>query len=93
MIAVMGVEKMSVSFDLQLGEAIRTSAAATSQSVSAWLSEAARARLRNEALGEAVAAWEHQFGPLGEAEVEAAQQVLDRTSKRRARPAGSLPRQ
>ena len=33
----MGVEKMSVSFDLDLGEAIRASATGRSQSVSAWL--------------------------------------------------------
>ena len=50
----MGVEKMSVSFELELGEAIRTSATAAGQSVSAWLADAARDRLRLEALEDAV---------------------------------------
>ena len=84
----MGVEKMSVSFDLDLGEAIRTSAARGSQSVSAWLGAAARDRLRNEALGEAVAAWEQEFGALTDEEVAAAERLLDRAAKRR-RTAGA----
>ena len=72
----MGVEKMSVSFDLELGEAIRTSAGRDHQSVSAWLAEAARDRLRLEALGEAVHAWEGEFGALTDAEVAAAERAL-----------------
>jgi hypothetical protein len=73
----MGVEKMSVSFDLELGEAIRSSAAGDGRSVSAWLAEAARDRLRLEALGAAVAAWEERFGPLTDAEVADAERRLD----------------
>ena len=72
---------MSVSFDLELGEAIRSSAAGEGRSVSAWLAEAARGRLRLEALGDAVAAWEEQFGPLTEAEVAAADRLLDQPAK------------
>lgn len=78
----MGVEKMSVSFDLELGEAIRTSAAGGRQSVSAWLAEAARDRLRLGALGEAVTAWEQEFGPLTEAELADAERVLDRAARK-----------
>ena len=83
----MGVEKMSVSFDLDLGEAIRASATSTSQSVSAWLADAARDRLRLEALGEAVAAWEEKFGALSDAEVADADRTLDRAAKKRRRGA------
>ncbi|HEY4409620.1 MAG TPA: hypothetical protein VGO87_07045 [Acidimicrobiia bacterium] len=72
----MGVEKMSVSFDLELGEAIRSSAASGNQSVSAWLAEAARDRLRHEALGEAIGAWEQAHGPLTDAEVAEAERLL-----------------
>ena len=85
----MGVEKMSVSFDLELGEAIRTSAGVGQQSVSAWLAEAARDRLRLEALGEAVSAWEEKFGALTDAEVAEADRLLNppggrkRTARRR----------
>lgn len=76
MIHGMGVEKMSVSFDLELGEAIRTSAAEGNQSVSAWLAEAARDRLRLEALGEAISAWEQEFGALTDAEIAEAEALL-----------------
>lgn len=69
---------MSVSFDLELGASIRTSAAAAGQTVSAWLAESARDRLRLAALREAVSAWEDQFGPLSDDELAAADQVLDR---------------
>ncbi|MGH3754122.1 MAG: hypothetical protein ACRDRP_15785 [Pseudonocardiaceae bacterium] len=81
----MGVEKVSASFDLTLGEAIRASASGAGQSVSAWLAEAARDRLRLEALAEAVTAWEQEFGPLTEAEVGDADQVLERAAKRHRR--------
>jgi len=71
---------MSVSFDLELGEAIRTSASSANESVSAWLAQAARDRLRLEALGEAVAAWEAEHGRLTEAEVAEAERTLERGS-------------
>jgi hypothetical protein len=77
----MGVEKMSVSFDLELGEAIRSGAAGEGRSVSAWLAEAARDRLRLAALGDAVATWEEHFGPLADAEVAEADRLLDRPAK------------
>jgi len=83
----MGVEKMSVSFDLELGEAIRTAAGGSGQSVSAWLADAARDRIRLEALGEAVAAWEDEFGSLTEAEVAEAERSLDRAATKRRRGA------
>jgi hypothetical protein len=90
----MGVEKMSVSFDLALGEAIRSSAAGEGRSVSAWLAEAARDRIRLEALGDAVAAWEEEFGPLTDAEVAEADRLLNQpanagTKKSRARRRGA----
>jgi hypothetical protein len=79
----MGVEKMSVSFDLELGEAIRAAATDGHQSVSAWLAEAARDRLRLEALGQAVSSWEQEFGSLTDAEIAEADRLLDGQSKRR----------
>jgi len=82
----MGVEKMSVSFDLELGEAIRTSAGRGNQSVSAWLAEAARDRLRLEALGEAVTAWEERFGSLTDAEVAEADRLLNQAPARKKAP-------
>lgn len=69
---------MSVSFDLELGEAIRESAGLGGQSVSAWLADAARDRLRLAALGDAIATWEDEFGALTDAEVADAERLLSR---------------
>ncbi|MGH9057146.1 MAG: hypothetical protein ACRDYY_14985 [Acidimicrobiales bacterium] len=79
----MGVEKMSVSFDLELGESIRASANEAQLSVSAWLAAAARDRLRLEALGQAITSWEEEFGPLSDAEVTHAERLLANGGKRR----------
>ncbi len=79
----MGVEKVSVSFEAELGAHIRASAAAQGESISAWLADAARDRLRLEALGEAMAAWEVEHGPLTEEEVAAADRLLARASKKK----------
>jgi hypothetical protein len=79
----MGVEKLSVSFDLDLGRAIKTSAERRSQSVSAWLAEAARDRLRREVLADAVTAWEKQFGALSDAELRGAEAEYERAAKLR----------
>lgn len=79
---------MSVSFGLELGEAIRTSATAAGQSVSAWLAEAARDRLRLEALEDAVGAWEQEHGRLTEAEVVRAEGALERAATGRRSGAG-----
>ena len=77
----MSVEKFSVSFDLELGQAVRTSAARRRQSVSAWLAESARDRLRLELLSAAVVAWEEEHGPLGENELAEAERILDAPAK------------
>ena len=74
---------MSVSFDLELGEAIRASANNAHQSVSAWLAAAAQDRLRLEALGEAVTSWEEEFGPLTETEIAQADRLLANRGRRR----------
>ena len=81
----MGVEKMSVSFDLELGGAIKASAERRSQTVSAWLAEAARARLRNEALAGAMSQWEKQFGSLTDEELRAAEAAFERAARLRQR--------
>jgi hypothetical protein len=86
----MGVEKMSVSFDLKLGEAIRGSAERSGQSVSAWLAESAALRLRQELLGEAIEAWERKFGKLTAEEKEAADRMLDSAASKRQ---GSKPQE
>lgn len=71
---------MSVSFDLELGAAIRESASSTGATVSSWLAVAARDRLRLEALGEAVTSWEQRYGPLSGAEMVEADHILERAA-------------
>ena len=73
---------MSVSFDLDLGEAIRLSAEREGLSVSAWLARSARDRLRLEAMGVAISAWEERFGALTDAELADAEKLLDEAEKR-----------
>jgi hypothetical protein len=58
------VDKMSVSFDPDLGEAIRAAAKRSGRGLSGWLADAAAARLRAEALGDFLDAWEADHAPL-----------------------------
>ena len=46
--------KFSVSFDPQLGQALRAAAQADNTNISAWLATAIRQRLRHAALGAAL---------------------------------------
>jgi hypothetical protein len=60
----MKVDKLSVSFDAELGEAVRDAARRGGTGLSAWLAEAASAKLRSEALAQFVDEWEATHGPL-----------------------------
>ncbi len=50
----MSVEKFSISLDPDLGRALRIAAAAEDSSVSSWVANAVRQRLRHDALGAAL---------------------------------------
>lgn len=67
----MGVAKFSVSFEPDLGDAIRHAAEDEHQTVSAWLADAARQRIKNLLLGQAL---DEIIAEMGwtEAELEAA---------------------
>jgi hypothetical protein len=80
----MGVEKLSVSFELDLGAAIRESASRAGVSVSAWLAESAAVRLRQELLGDAIATWERRYGKLTAQEIADADHVIERSTKKRS---------
>jgi hypothetical protein len=68
--------RFSVTMPLEVGEGVRQAAARQGTSVSAWLTEAAAVRLRNELLGAALDAWESENGCFTEAELsEAAAQL------------------
>ncbi len=72
----MSVDKMSVSFAADLGEAVRTAASEAGQPLSTWLAEAAATRLRTEALAMFLSGWEHEHGPITPAELDRAESEL-----------------
>jgi hypothetical protein len=67
----MKVDKLSVSFDPDLGDAVRA-AAKRHGGLSRWLAEAAAAKLRSEALSEYLESWEAEYGALTAEELAAA---------------------
>jgi hypothetical protein len=64
MLGGMKVDKLSVSFDPDLGDAIRGAARTSGSSLSGWLAEAATAKLRADALAAYLERWEAEHGPL-----------------------------
>jgi len=55
---------MSVSFDPDLGDAVRSAAKRSGRGLSGWLADAAAARLRAEALADFLDDWEAEHGQL-----------------------------
>lgn len=72
----MKVDKMSVSFDPELGDAVRSAAAQAGKPLSSWLAEAAASKLRAEALAEFLAGWEAGHGVLTAEEIARAEREL-----------------
>ena len=60
----MKVDKLSVSFEAELGDAVRAAAKRSGAGLSGWLAQAAAARLRADALSEFLDAWESEHGTL-----------------------------
>lgn len=76
MMVRMKVDKLSVSFEPDLGDAVRSAAAQAGKPVSSWLAEAAASKLRAEALANFLAAWEAEHGVLTAEEVARAEREL-----------------
>ncbi|MGO9778433.1 MAG: hypothetical protein ACLPKE_31430 [Streptosporangiaceae bacterium] len=72
----MKVDKLSVSFDPELGDAVRSAAAQAGKPLSSWLAEAAASKLRAEALAEFLDAWESEHGVLTAEELARAEHEL-----------------
>jgi hypothetical protein len=72
----MKVDKLSVSFDPDLGDSVRAAARRRGGGVSRWLADAAAAKLRNEALADFLDAWEAEHGSLTTAELAKAADEL-----------------
>jgi hypothetical protein len=61
-----------VSFDPDLGDAVRDAAKRGGRGLSGWLAEAAQAKLRSEALGDVLDGWEADHGVLSSDQLAAA---------------------
>lgn len=72
----MKVDKLSISFEPELGDAVRAAAAQAGQPVSSWLAEAAASKLRAEALADFLASWESEHDVLTPAEIARAEREL-----------------
>jgi hypothetical protein len=66
------VDRLRISFDRELGDAVRDAARRTGRGLSGWLADAAAAKLRAEALGDFLGEWEATHGPFTEEELAAA---------------------
>lgn len=73
----MAVKKRSIALDPDVAAAAASAAAISGQSLSAWLNDAARTRLRIEDGLAAVAEWEAEQGSLTAEERAAADRRLD----------------
>ena len=72
----MATDKLSISLAPDLAEAIRTAAERLHLSTSSWLAEAARERLRGDALDEFLVEWQAENGAFTQAELDAADEML-----------------
>lgn len=72
----MATEKLSISFVAELGAAVRDAAEHSDMSTSGWLAEAARAKLRADALGSFLDDWESENGALTAEELADSAKVL-----------------
>jgi hypothetical protein len=70
------VDKLSISFEPELGDAVRSAAGKAGKPVSSWLAEAAASKLRAEALAEFLAGWQAEHGALTAEEVGRAEREL-----------------
>jgi hypothetical protein len=81
------VDKLSISFEQALGDAVRAAARRSGSGLSQWLADAATARLRAEALGEFLASWERDHGGLSADELARATAELGLPVSPNAEPA------
>lgn len=83
----MKVDKLSVSFEPELGDAVRAAARQQGAGLSRWLADAAAAKLRSEALAELLDAWEAEHGSLTADELATAAAELALPSPATTEPA------
>ena len=65
----MTVERVTISVDTELAEAVRQAARDDAQNLSAWLVDAARRRLAARGLRDVLAEWEAEHGAFSDSEL------------------------
>jgi hypothetical protein len=83
--ALVNAEKFSISFEAELVHDVRTAAARAGKPLSAWLAEAAAAKLRSEALEQFLDEWEERHGPITADELSRAESELGFRKRKRSR--------
>ena len=78
----MKADKMSISLEGELADAVRAAARKAGKGLSAWVAEAAMAKLRNEGLRELLDEWEVEHGPITVEELARAEKELGLRRKR-----------
>jgi len=77
------VDKMSISMNPQLGDDVRLAAERAGVSVSAWLADAAAARIRKQALAEFLSDWQTKHGKITATELAKARAELGHAGVKR----------
>jgi hypothetical protein len=74
--ALMAVERLTISLEVELAEAIRAAAEYDAENVSSWIAEASRRRLSREGLRAVVKDWEDIHGEITAEEMAAVRKRL-----------------
>lgn len=72
----MAVKRFSISFDAELAGVVQRRAGESGEAVSAWLAEAARRRVRQDALMGTIQDFEDEHGVITEKELAASRRRL-----------------
>jgi metal-responsive CopG/Arc/MetJ family transcriptional regulator len=73
----MAVERVTISLEAELAEAVREAAEADAQNLSAWLADAARRRLASRGLRDVLTDWEAEHGQFSEDELAIARSRIE----------------
>jgi uncharacterized protein (DUF1778 family) len=73
---LMPVERLTVSLESELADAVREAANAESLNVSAWMAQAAHRELASRGLRDVIAQWEIENGAFSEDELASARVKL-----------------
>ena len=73
---VMVAERITISLDKQLAEALRQAAAEDAVNVSAWVADSLQDSLKSRGMTAVIADWEAEHGAFTEAELDEARRRL-----------------